>query len=168
MREHPSARIGTRGRGRRGSHRRCGRVCLEPHGFELAKVHTRSLEDSQTHVRLFIVHPFWYAGLTTRRRGRLKIAEVSSRFENVDQFVSLISSVGFKFKSKVIFNAYPTDPPLIEPVLFRTTAILISRLSNSRKLPGGVRRSGIGRNSCRKRKSLSLANTNAVDVRPFW
>jgi len=32
--------------------------------------------------------------------GQLKIAEVSSRFENVDQFVSLISSVGFKFKSK--------------------------------------------------------------------
>jgi len=42
-------------------------------------------------------------------RGQLKIAEVSSRFENVDQFVSLISSVGFKFKSKVYtFNPFPT------------------------------------------------------------
>ena len=41
-------------------------------------------------------------------RGRLKIAEVSSRFENVDQFVSLVSSVGFKLKSKVYIQHCPT------------------------------------------------------------
>ena len=41
-----------------------------------------------------------------RYRGQLKIAEVSSRFENIDQFVSLISSVGFKFKSKVCTRKY--------------------------------------------------------------
>ncbi|KAF9782898.1 methyltransferase-domain-containing protein [Thelephora terrestris] len=40
--------------------------------------------------------------------GRLKIAEVSSRFENVEQFVSLISSVGFKLKSKNEKNTHFT------------------------------------------------------------
>jgi len=40
--------------------------------------------------------------------GRLKIAEVSSRFENVDQFVSLISLAGFKFKSKNESNTHFT------------------------------------------------------------
>ena len=45
--------------------------------------------------------PFDKTESTTQCRGQLKIAEVTSRFENVDQFVSLISSIGFKFKSKV-------------------------------------------------------------------
>ena len=101
MREHPPARLGTRGRDRRGSHRGCGCMRLEPHGFKLAEMYTRSLEDSQTHVRFFVVHPYHLAESKARCRGQLKIAEVSSRFENVERFVSLISSVGFKFKSKV-------------------------------------------------------------------
>ncbi|KAF5393955.1 hypothetical protein D9757_000143 [Collybiopsis confluens] len=36
-----------------------------------------------------------------KSRGDLKIAEVTSRFVDVDAFVSLISSMGFKLKSKV-------------------------------------------------------------------
>ena len=52
MHEYPSARFGTGRRDWRGSHRGRGCVRLEPHGFELAKMYTRSLEDSQTHVRL--------------------------------------------------------------------------------------------------------------------
>lgn len=40
--------------------------------------------------------------------GRLEIAEVTSRFENVDQFLSLVSSVGFKFKSKNDSNTHFT------------------------------------------------------------
>ena len=34
-------------------------------------------------------------------RGELKIAEVASRFTDVDAFTSLISSIGFKLKSSV-------------------------------------------------------------------
>lgn len=34
-------------------------------------------------------------------RGELRIAEVSSRFTDVEAFVSLVSAVGFKLKSKV-------------------------------------------------------------------
>ena len=45
--------------------------------------------------------------------GQLKIAEVSSRFENIDQFVSLISSVGFKFKSKVYLTRFRRRSELI-------------------------------------------------------
>lgn len=33
--------------------------------------------------------------------GELKIAEVTSRFRNLENFVSLVSSIGFKLKSKV-------------------------------------------------------------------
>jgi ribosomal RNA-processing protein 8 len=35
------------------------------------------------------------------RRGELKIAEVSSRFTDMEAFVSLVSAVGFKLRSKV-------------------------------------------------------------------
>lgn len=58
---------------------------------------------------LFSVPPFGRSGPIVHCRGELKIAEVTSRFENVDQFVSLVSSVGFKFKSKVcIISPHPT------------------------------------------------------------
>ena len=76
-------------------------MCSESHGVELAEMYTRSLEGSQTDVRPPSFFPHIESEQTTCCRGQLKIAEVSSRFENVDQFVSLISSVGFKFKSKV-------------------------------------------------------------------
>lgn len=33
--------------------------------------------------------------------GALKIAEVSSRFTNIDKFVALVESVGFTLESKV-------------------------------------------------------------------
>ena len=36
-------------------------------------------------------------------RGELKIAEVSSRITDMEAFVSVISAVGFKLKSKVGF-----------------------------------------------------------------
>ena len=71
------------------------------HGFELAGVHTRGLENSQTEVRSIPSLSSDRSGPMGHYSGQLKIAEVSSRFENVDQFVSLISLVGFKFKSKV-------------------------------------------------------------------
>ena len=77
-------------------------MCTESHGVELAEMYTRSLEGSQTDVRST---PPFFPHIESEQmaccRGQLKIAEVSSRFENVDQFVSLVSSVGFKFKSKV-------------------------------------------------------------------
>jgi hypothetical protein len=40
--------------------------------------------------------------LVDHASGRLKVAEVTSRFENVDEFTSLIGSVGFRLISKVI------------------------------------------------------------------
>jgi hypothetical protein len=36
-------------------------------------------------------------------RGELKIAEVASRFTNADDFVSLVSSIGFRMVMKVLF-----------------------------------------------------------------
>lgn len=36
--------------------------------------------------------------------GELKIAEVTSRFLNLEDFVSLVSSIGFKLKSKVSYG----------------------------------------------------------------
>jgi ribosomal RNA-processing protein 8 len=40
--------------------------------------------------------------------GELKIAEVASRFTDVDEFVSLINSIGFKMKSKDDHNSHFT------------------------------------------------------------
>ena len=72
------------------------------------------MEDSKTNVRPIHRVPF----RPTRPddmmySGQLKIAEVSSRFENIDQFVSLISSIGFKFKSKVYLTRFRRRSELI-------------------------------------------------------
>ena len=100
-----------------------------------------------------------------RYRGQLKIAEVSSRFENVDQFVSLISSIGFKFKSKVyIYKPIRRRSELTEVFLSRTRGTPILRLLNSRKWLGRARRNRAGKRSCRKETPSNLANTNVVDV----
>lgn len=40
-------------------------------------------------------------------RGDLKIAEVTSRFENVDGFVAFVSSFGFKLNAKVSRLDFP-------------------------------------------------------------
>ena len=42
-----------------------------------------------------------------QRRGELRIAEVASRFTDVDAFTSLVASIGFKLRSKVrLVNTY--------------------------------------------------------------
>lgn len=41
------------------------------------------------------------AGFEFRSSGELKIAEVASRFTDVEEFSQLVSSIGFKLKSKV-------------------------------------------------------------------
>lgn len=61
-------------------------------------MHSRSLEDIETRVRASLSH---CAGNLISSRGELKIAEVASRFPDLDEFVSLISSIGFKIKAKV-------------------------------------------------------------------
>lgn len=44
---------------------------------------------------------YLYVGLCICCRGVLKVAEVASRFENVRNFITALSSLGFKMVSKV-------------------------------------------------------------------
>lgn len=70
----------------------------QSYGNELASVYSRSMEDTETRVCPSLSH---CAVDLIPSRGELKIAEVASRFPDVDEFVSLISSVGFKMNAKV-------------------------------------------------------------------
>lgn len=73
-------------------------MCTQSHGNELASVHSRSMEDTETRVCPALSQ--CAVDLITSS-GELKIAEVASRFPDVDEFVSLISSIGFKMNAKV-------------------------------------------------------------------
>jgi ribosomal RNA-processing protein 8 len=46
----------------------------------------------------------WSVRLLAYSSGELKIAEVASRFKDVDKFISLIRSIGFQLVSKVNMN----------------------------------------------------------------
>lgn len=39
--------------------------------------------------------------MTSLHRGELKVAEVASRFTNLNEFIALITELGFNLKSKV-------------------------------------------------------------------
>jgi ribosomal RNA-processing protein 8 len=58
------------------------------------------LEDPQTWVS-DIVKMCCTTLIDSSRSGELLIAEVTSRFTNIQQFLDLVSSIGFRLKSKV-------------------------------------------------------------------
>lgn len=72
----------------------------QPDEYQLARVHSGGLESAQTRVdRCFC--PEVISRLTVSR-GRLKIAEVTSRIEDISAFTSAIDAFGFHLDSKVL------------------------------------------------------------------
>lgn len=88
-------------RGRRigGSNSGCNRVLSQLDEHQLARMHSGGLESTQTRVG----RGFWLEAISrlTVTRGRLKIAEVASRIEDVSAFTSAINAFGFYLDSKV-------------------------------------------------------------------
>lgn len=99
--------------------------------------------------------------------GELKIAEVTSRFMDVEEFASLISSIGFRLKSKVrlmvkrITRAHDFS---------RMIAIPISRFLISRRLPGRRRVRKSGTNYYHAAAYSSHVNISVAEVygEPFF
>ena len=72
----------------------------QSHEHKLGGLYQRGVADTET----WVSHPQFCDGVTDAEmvcRGELKIAEVASRFVALEAFMSLVSSVGFKLRSKV-------------------------------------------------------------------
>ena len=109
-----------------GSNSGCSRVLSQFDEFQLARVHSGGLASAQTRVG-GRVH-FDAASRLTVTRGWLKIAEVTSRIEDISAFTSAIDAFGFHLDSKVLSSCLCEGRPLI--LTFRTTATPISSYSN--------------------------------------
>jgi hypothetical protein len=80
-----------------------------PHERKLGGVHQRGMACSETKVCSYFItvfntdrfHVCSFILLFAHFRGTLKIAEVTSRFEDINEFVDLVTSMGFKLESKV-------------------------------------------------------------------
>jgi hypothetical protein len=74
-------------------------VLSQPDEYQLARVYSGGLESAQARVgrRVYLE----VISRLTVTRGRLKIAEVTSRIEDIPAFTSAIDAFGFHLDSKV-------------------------------------------------------------------
>ena len=109
-----------------GSNSGFGRVLSESDEYQLARVHSGGLEGAQTRVsggvRLKVISRL------TVTRGRLKIAEVTSRVKDISAFTSTVEAFGFLLESKVL-PVCLCEGWLLTPTR-RTIETLISSCSN--------------------------------------
>jgi len=109
-----------------GSNSGCNRMLSQSDEYQLARMHLGGLESAQTRVGRGICLEVISA--LTIPRGRLKIAEVTSRIEDISAFTSAINAFGFHLDSKVLPACLCEGCPLIPTC--RTTETLTSSCSN--------------------------------------
>jgi ribosomal RNA-processing protein 8 len=79
------------------------RSCMsQPASQTVAEHYSRSM--AHLEARVALAFPFIYTSDVLLCRGELKIAEVASRFTDVNGFVSLVAQFGFQLTSKVRFS----------------------------------------------------------------